>query len=133
MNTNFLTSDDYKVINKYDLILKQDFFKFCTPERFNNYSYFDYKKYRDFPTDYVEVSFTLKGKMAQYYLDILKYGVNPHQPRTYPNQYKNNRIFAELCSILMDIYDVGYSEEISSHHCRGRDLILSFRFNKNSI
>ena len=133
MNTTFLTSDDRKVINEYDLILKQDFFKFCTPERFNDYSYFNYKKYHYFPTDYVKPEFNLKGKMAQYYLDILKYGVNPHEPRTYPNQYKNNRNFAELCSILMDIYDAGYSEEISSHHYRGRNLIIGFRFNRISI
>ena len=107
--------------------------KFCTAERFDADHSFAFREDRHFPTDYVEPEFNLYGKKAQYYLDILKYGVNPHQPRTYPNQYKNNRIFAELCSILMDIYDAGYSEEISSHHCRGRDLILSFRFNKNSI
>ena len=133
MNTTFLTSDDRKVINKYDLILKQDFFKFCTPERFNDYTYFNYKKDRYFPTDYVKAEFDLTGKMARYYLDILKYGVNPHEPRTYPNQYKNNLIFAELCSILIDIYDAGYTEKINYHSYGGRDLVLSFTFYKNSI
>ena len=132
MNPTFLTYDDYKIINKFDLILKQDFMKDCPPQSYNECDYyFSYKKDRNFPTDYIKPDFDLTGKMAKYYLDILKYGVNPHEPRTYPNQYKNNRIFAKLCGILMDIYDAGYSEKINFHSCGGRDLILSFTFYKN--
>lgn len=133
MNTTFLTSDDYKIIDKYDLIPKQDFLKFCTAERFDANHSFAFREDRHFPTDYVEPEFNLYGKKAQYYLDIIKYGVNPHEPRTYPNKYKNNKIFAELCSILMDIHDAGYSEQMNFNCDGGRDLILGFTFNRISI
>jgi hypothetical protein len=131
MNTSFLTSDDRKVINKYDLILKQDFMKFCPPKKYGEIDYeFDYKKCSDFPTDYIKADFFLYGRMAQYYLDILKYGVNAGEPFTYPKRYKNNRIFDKLCSILMNIYDAGYSEQINFHCDGGRDLVLGFKFDR---